>query len=81
MDEQGLQKGETKGKVKSSTPGISTEMQRTDLNKNNEEPKLINEQNGTVRNPCVKSAVINTGKDVCLGRTNPVTLAIREIQE
>lgn len=68
MNEQGLQKGEIKGKVKSSTPGISTEMQRTNLNKNNEEPKLINEQNGMVRNPCVKSAVIDTGKDVCLGR-------------
>lgn len=71
VDEQGLQKGEGKGKVKNSTPRMLTEMQRTDLNKNNEETKLIHEQMAWPGSPCVKSAFMNAGNDMCLGQEKP----------
>lgn len=81
MHEQGLRKGEGKGKVKNSTPRIPTEMQRTDSNKNNEETKLINEQIAWSESPCVKSAVMNAGNDVCLGRDKPRRFGYTGIQE
>ena len=71
MDEQGLQMEEGKGKVKNSTPRTPTEMQRTDLNKNNEETKPINEQMAWSESPCVKSTVMNAGNDVCLEWDKP----------
>lgn len=60
-----------RAKWKNSSPRILTEMQRTELNKNNEETRLINEQMAWSESPCVKSTVMNAGNDVCLGQDKP----------
>lgn len=63
MDEQGLQKGEDKDKVKNSTFRIP-EMHRTDLNKIHEQAKIINEKTSGMGSRCVKSTVMNAGHDM-----------------